>query len=139
LGKRVRKGIGQQMSDEMRNREDTALSAGNHAIDVRPKNWLIPVALLTLREKSSHGYELMDRIARFGFEAINPGTLYRALRQMENEGLCESEWETSNGSGAACRTYSVTDAGEAYLDSWAEGCKKYQRVLDSFFLVHACR
>jgi PadR family transcriptional regulator, regulatory protein PadR len=128
------------MSDETRNREDTALSAGKHAIDVRPKNWLIPVALLSLREKSSHGYELMDRIARFGFEQINPGTLYRALRQMENEGLCESEWETSNGgSGAACRTYSVTDAGEAYLGSWAEGCKKYQKVLDSFYLAYGRR
>jgi PadR family transcriptional regulator, regulatory protein PadR len=109
----------------------------HHNIDVRPKNWLVPVALLTLREKSSHGYELMDRIAEFGFEQINPGTLYRALRKMEKEGLCESEWETSSngdGSGAACRTYSVTDAGEVYLEDWAEGCKKYQRVLDSFYL-----
>ena len=112
---------------------------GNHAIDVRPKNWLVPVALLTLREKSSHGYELMDRIAGFGFEQINPGTLYRALRKMDKEGLCESEWETSSnggGGGAACRTYSVTDAGEAYLESWAEECKKYQRVLDTFYLAY---
>ena len=62
-------------------------SAGNYAIDVRPKNWLTPVALLTLREKSSYGYELMNRIAQFGFAAINAGTLYRALRHMEKEGL----------------------------------------------------
>ena len=72
----------------------------------------------------------MDRIAQFGFEAINAGTLYRALRHMEKEGLCESEWETSNG-GPACRMYSVTDAGEAYLGSRAKRCKEYQRVLDS--------
>jgi PadR family transcriptional regulator, regulatory protein PadR len=137
LGKRVRKGTGQRVSDEMRNRDGGFGSARNRDIDVRPKNWLVPVALLTLREKSSHGYELMDRIAGFGFEQINPGTLYRALRKMEKEGLCESEWETSlngGGSGAACRTYSVTDAGEVYLEDWAEGCKKYQRVLDSFYL-----
>lgn len=109
----------------------------HHDIDVRPKNWLVPVALLTLREKSSHGYELMDNIVGFGFEQINSGTLYRALRQMEKDGLCESEWETSNGGGgAACRTYSVTDNGEAYLGSWAEGCKKYQRVLDTFYLAY---
>ncbi len=126
------------MSDKTTGREGTPRSLGNHAIDVRPKNWLVPVALLTLREKSSHGYELMDRIAGFGFEQINPGTLYRALRKMEKEGLCESEWETSNGggSGAACRTYSVTDAGETYLESWAEECKKYQRVLDTFYLAY---
>jgi poly-beta-hydroxybutyrate-responsive repressor len=77
-------------------------------------------------------------MAEFGFEQINPGTLYRTLRKMENEGLCETVWETSNG-GPACRVYSVTDAGEGYLEDWAEGCKKYQRVLDAFFLAHTCR
>src|SRR4051794_32275838 len=100
------------MSDEIRNPKSEYRFAGNGVIDVRPKNWLTPVALLTLREKSSYGYELMDRIAGFRFEGINPGTLYRALRHMEKEGLCESEWETSNG-GPACRVYSVTNDGEA--------------------------
>jgi poly-beta-hydroxybutyrate-responsive repressor len=133
----MRKGVGRQMSDEMGKREGAPRYSGNHAIDVRPRNWLTPVALLTLSEKSSHGYELMERIAGFGFEAINPGTLYRALRQMENEGLCECEWEASNGGRAPCRMYSVTDAGKAYLDSWAEGAKKYQRVLDAFYLAYA--
>ena len=130
------------MSDEVRNRQGAFRSAGNHALDVRPtKNWLTPVILVTLREKGSHGYELMERIAGFGFEAINPGTLYRALRHMEKEGLCESEWKTSKECGPACRVYSVTEAGEAYLGLWAEGCKKYQKVLDSFFLAHntACQ
>jgi PadR family transcriptional regulator PadR len=126
------------MSDEIKNQKGESRLGGNWAIDVRPKNWLTPVALLTLREKSSYGYELMDRIAQFGFESINPGTLYRALRHMEKEGLCESEWETSNG-GPACRVYSVTDSGESYLFSWAEGCKEYQRVLDSFYLAYTDR
>jgi PadR family transcriptional regulator, regulatory protein PadR len=129
------------MSVVERNHNDEyqfASSLNNNIIDVRPKNWLTPVALLMLREKSSHGYELMERIAEFGFKAINPGTLYRTLRKMENEGLCETTWETSNG-GPACRVYSVTNAGEGYLESWAEGCKNYQRILNSFFLAHACR
>ena len=120
------------MSDEMRNREGAAPSAGNHALDLRPNNWLTPVILVTLREKSSHGYELMERIARFGFEAINPGTLYRRLKQMEGEGLCKSEWNTSKESGPPCRVYKVTDAGETYLASWAEGCQNYQTFLDLF-------
>ena len=113
----------------------------NNAINVRPRNWLVPVSLVTLREQSSYGYELMERLTQFGFEKINPGTLYRALRQMEKEGLCKSEWETSNGGGGpACRVYSVTDSGEAYLDSWAKECEKYQQVLDSFSLAYAaCR
>jgi PadR family transcriptional regulator len=52
-------------------------------IEVRPKNWLTPVALVILREESSYGYELMERLEEFGFEQIRAGTLYRTLRQME--------------------------------------------------------
>jgi len=111
----------------------------SNGIDARPKNWLVPVALAVLRERSTHGYELMKRLAGFGFEALNPGTLYRTLRRMENEGLCHTTWDTSNNGGRARRVYSVTPAGEAHLVSWAEGLKKYQQVLDSFFLAHACR
>ena len=98
---------------------------------VRPKNWLAPGALVILREETSYGYELMERIEEFGFREINPGTMYRKLRQMEREGLCKSAWETS-GSGPARRLYSVTVEGEAYLEAWAEGCKKYQHVMASF-------
>ena len=65
---------------------------------MRPRNWLSPVALVILHEESSYGYELMERLAtEFEFEQINVGTLYRTLRQLEKEDLCESEWETSEG------------------------------------------
>ena len=111
----------------------------SEGIDVRPRNWLVAVALVTLREKNSHGYELMERLRHFGFEEINPGTLYRTLRKMENEGLCYSGWETSDGSGPACRVYSLTNAGEAHLECWAEGCKRLQQVLDAFSLAYARR
>ena len=114
------------------------LAADNHKIEVRPTNWLTPVALVILREESSYGYELMERLEEFGFAEINPGTLYRTLRQMENEGLCESEWEISEG-GPARRMYAITDAGESYLAAWAEGCKRYQNVMDCFFQAYTSR
>jgi len=109
----------------------------SEGIDVRPRNWLVAVALVTLREKNSHGYELMERLRHFGFEEINPGTLYRTLRQMEKEGLCDSEWKTSNGGGPACRVYSLTNAGQAHLNSWAQAFERYQRLLDAFSLAYA--
>jgi PadR family transcriptional regulator PadR len=37
----------------------------------------------------------MERAARFGFGAMNPGTLYRTLRHVGKDVLCESEWETN--------------------------------------------
>ena len=104
-------------------------------VEVRPRNWLVPVILLTLREWNSYGYELMERTAAFGFEAMNPGTLYRTLRKMEKECVVESKWETSKG-GPARRMYTITDAGEAYLDFWAEGCKRYRQVTDAFFRAY---
>ena len=107
----------------------------DRAIEVRPRNWLVPVALARLREESTHGYELMEGLAEFGFEEINTGTLYRTLRQMEKAGLCKSEWETSKG-GPARRVYSVTNEGEAYLEDWVEGCKKYQQVMEAFSLAY---
>ena len=104
-------------------------------VEVRPRNWLVPVILLTLREWNSYGYELMERTAAFGFEAMNPGTLYRTLRQMEKEGVVESKWETSKG-GPARRMYSITDAGRAYLDFWAEALEQYKRNMDTFFRLY---
>lgn len=92
---------------------------------------MTPVALVVLREETCHGYELMEELEELGFGEINAGTLYRTLRQIEREGLCRSEWETSN-SGPARRVYSLTDAGEDYLEAWAEGCKKYQQIMDAF-------
>ena len=107
-------------------------------VEVRPRNWLVPVILLTLRQWNSYGYELMERTAAFGFEAINPGTLYRTLRQMEKEGIVESTWETSKG-GPARRMYTITDAGEAYLDFWADALEQYRRNMDTFFRLYTGR
>ena len=107
-------------------------------VEVRPRNWLVPVILLTLREWNSYGYELMERTAAFGFEAMNPGTLYRTLRQMEKEGVVESKWETSKG-GPARRMYTITDAGEAYRDFWAEALEQYRRNMDAFFSLYTGR
>src|SRR5919199_114891 len=49
----------------------------------RPRNWLVPVVLVALRGWNSYGYELMERAAAFGFEAMNPGTL---LQDLETHG-----------------------------------------------------
>ena len=84
-----------------------SMPAQQKRIEVRPKNWWTPVALVLLREESSYGYELMERLQEFGFEGINAGTLYRTLRQMEKEGLCRSKWDTSEGH-LARRMYSIT-------------------------------
>jgi PadR family transcriptional regulator len=127
------------MSDEGHERKpETQASSKVREAEVRPRNWLTPVILLRLQEWNSYGYELMKRTAAFGFEAMNPGTFYRTLRQMENNGHVKSKWETAKG-GPARRVYSITDAGEAYLDFWAEALKQYQHNMDAFFRLYSSR
>ena len=125
--------------EERKNHGGEPQPRGTSRIEVWPRNWLVPVILLTLRECTSYGYKLMEQAAAFGFVAMNPGTLYRTLRHMERDGLCESEWDTTNGGGPARRVYSITDAGEAYLDFWAEALKQYQRNMDLFFRLYTGR
>ena len=126
----------------MSNQEDKngeecrSAEARRTVMDVRPRNWSVPVILLSLRECGSYGYELMERTAVLGFGAMNPGTLYRTLRQMEKEGLCESEWDTTNGGGPARRMYSITDAGEAYLEFWAKSLEKCRQKMDALLRLY---
>jgi poly-beta-hydroxybutyrate-responsive repressor len=123
------------MSKEERKRNSGPRGLEAKGAEARPRNWLVPVILLSLRDWNSYGYELMERATAFGFEAMNPGTLYRTLRQMEKEGIVESTWETSKG-GPARRMYSITDAGKAYLDFWARSLEQYQQTMDTFFRLY---
>jgi len=107
----------------------------NSANEAWSKNWLVPILLLMLRQWSSYGYELMEKLSTFGFAAMNPGTFYRTLRQMEKDGMVSSNWDTSEG-GPARRVYSITDAGEAYLNYWARSLDQYQRMMDTFFRIY---
>jgi len=117
------------------NRDNGRRNAANEAWS---KNWLVPILLLMLREWSSYGYELMEKMATFGLSAMNPGTFYRTLRQMEKDGMVSSNWDTSEG-GPARRVYSITEAGEAYLKYWAESLDQYQRMMDTFFQLYTGR
>jgi PadR family transcriptional regulator PadR len=110
-------------------------------VEARPRKWLTPVALVLLKEERSYGYELMERIEEdFGFEQIKPGSVYRTLRQMENEGLCSSEWDVRAEEGSSPRRmYAITDAGEAYLEAWAAACEKYHQLINQFARVYGRR
>ncbi len=57
---------------------------------------------------------------------------------MEKNGVVKSSWETSKG-GPARRMYSITEAGEAYLDFWAEALEQYRRNMDAFLRLYTGR
>ncbi|MDX6382392.1 MAG: PadR family transcriptional regulator, regulatory protein PadR [Rubrobacteraceae bacterium] len=75
----------------------------DHKIGARPRNWLVPVLLLlSLCELNSYGYEHMVKMTALGFGALNPGTLYRTLRQMEKALLRASGRPLMVGLPAGC-------------------------------------
>jgi poly-beta-hydroxybutyrate-responsive repressor len=101
-----------------------------------PKNLLIPVLLLLLKNWNAHGYELMQKLTQFGFHSIDQGNFYRILRQLEKDELVSSVWDTTS-TGPAKRIYSITSAGEQYLDIWAGSLEQYQKILQQFFNMYS--
>ena len=93
--------------------------------------YMQPSILMGLYAKPSYGYELIQNIQRFGFvEGLAPpGMIYRHLRQMEEDGLVSSQWETV-GVGPAKRIYQLTDDGKQMLGIWIEYIEQQVRNLN---------
>ena len=94
------------------------------------KRFLQPCLLLLIAESPGHGYDLLERLASFGFER-DPGGLYRTLRAMEREGLLRSQWELS-GAGPGRRRYELTDEGRAQLRTGVTTLLETRNILDTY-------
>lgn len=85
---------------------------------------LIEPALLTfLKKHSYHGYGLIEKLTALGIADINPSLVYRILRDYEELGLVQSDWDTVSSQGPPKRVYTITPAGEEALQ-WAASSLK---------------
>jgi PadR family transcriptional regulator, regulatory protein PadR len=123
------------MTTDKNESEKKQSSKNDKVMTPMPKNLMVPVILLSLRDWSLHGYKIIQELARFGFTSIDQGNLYRTLRQLEKDDLVKSEWDTSQG-GPAKRIYSITEAGEAYLSTCTEALEQYQSIINRFFTIY---
>ena len=64
-----------------------------------------------LHEGPRHGYDLKQHLAELGFVRVSFGSVYPALRRLENRGLIEALRVTGRR-----KSYRVTDAGREELD-----------------------
>ncbi|WP_428153566.1 helix-turn-helix transcriptional regulator [Desulfococcus sp.] len=89
--------------------------------------------MLSLKIKPSYGYELIQKISVFGFieGQVAPGMIYRHLRELEENGLVFSEWET-DGAGPAKRVYQLTSEGVEILSFWIDYMKNQAQKLLRF-------
>jgi poly-beta-hydroxybutyrate-responsive repressor len=94
-------------------------------------SFLQPCLLLLLRRGQAHGYSLLNDLAEFGFRPgqKDPSLVYRALRDMEEEGLVSSEWDPDS-LGPQRRVYRITRDGEQHLHAWIGDLRHTQQEID---------
>jgi len=102
-------------------------SHGRWHVFARVERFTEPALLLLLRERPTHGYDLLERLPELtGESRVEMGNLYRLLRALEGEGLVSSEWADGK------RTYAITDRGRALLDQWADALRRQQQRTQTF-------
>jgi len=102
----------------------------------RMPGFVQPCLLLLLAQQPAHGYQLLERLHQQpDTEGIDPGFVYRTLRQFEEGGYVKSSWNVEER-GPARRVYELTPEGLDYLHLWAEHVRgareRLGRLLQSY-------
>jgi len=109
---------------------------GQYQVRARVERFAEPAALLLLRERPAHGYELLEQLPDLTGERVDMGNLYRFLRLLEAEGIVSSKWE-DDLPGPSKRTYTLTGEGRALLDAWAGALGDARSRIDGFLTRHS--
>lgn len=103
----------------------------------RQERFIQASILMGLCQGASYGYELISTIQTYGFMegSAPPGMIYRHLRQMEEDNLVRSEWETKEA-GAAKRIYTITEEGREVLAFWVRFMEVRAEKLNRFAAMY---
>jgi len=82
-----------------------------------PRHFVYPAILLLLSEKPRHGYRLVEPLGAMGFGPADRASVYRALADLERDGLLES-WDAEPTAGATRHVYALTAEGRRVMDHW---------------------
>ncbi len=104
-------------------------SGGPVCPDVR--GHLNGLLLAVLEGGPLHGYAVIDRLRAqtSGAVVLEGGTLYPALRRLENSGLGSGTWTDAAGRGR--RVYTLTPGGTAALHGERVAWREFVRTLGS--------
>jgi PadR family transcriptional regulator PadR len=97
-----------------------------------------PFLLLELVRQSSYGYDLIRRLADYGFRRATdePGVVYKVLRSLEDQGCILSTWSTQE-SGPARRYYEITPGGQELLQRRIGQLRRTQDRIDRLLREYA--
>jgi DNA-binding PadR family transcriptional regulator len=109
---------------------------GGRRISVVSRN----LVLFERVEKGSQGEMARKRLCLMsdgGFEGTSSdmATLYRTLRQLEDDGMVLSEWEEGS-QGPKKRVYELTEDGLILLENWALVIKENRDRLARFLVKY---
>jgi PadR family transcriptional regulator, regulatory protein PadR len=98
-----------------------------------PHGTLDLLVLRTLARGENHGYGILVHVheASNNLLRIEEGSLYPALHRLEQAGLLDSEWRTSDN-GRRARYYSLTRKGRRQL---AEAQRNWERAAEGIVRV----
>ncbi len=100
-----------------------------------PKDLRTAWLLLLLRSEPSYGYVLRRELSERGLE-IEPGSLYRSLRELESDGLITSHW-MEPAAGPRARHYTLTPEGQRALGLLAAAIEGARDAQGAFLAAYA--
>ena len=93
-----------------------------------PRRFILPAILLLLSERPGYGYGLVPGLQELRFGHVDRPAVYRALAQLEADGLVEASSQSLR-TGQARRVYRVTGLGERVLRGWMGVIREEQECL----------
>ena len=109
-------------------RDEHSDKGGDCHCESRQDKFIDSCLLLLIAQNPSHGYDLVEKLKRYGYETVDPTKVYRRLRRLESERFVESAWSTETP-GPARRAYRITEEGLDFLQTWLPSV---QRSIDSY-------
>jgi DNA-binding PadR family transcriptional regulator len=94
-----------------------------------PRRFLLPALLLLLSEAPDYGYNLLKELQALHVGRADRPSVYRALAQLEQDGLVTSRADPS--AGHERRVYQLTEVGENRLRVWMGVIKAERDQLDN--------
>ena len=94
----------------------------------------IPILILSvLSESANHGYAIAREVERRSADVfhLREGSLYPALRVLEQDGAIEGRWEIPE-SGPKRKVYEITKKGRRELSKRAQEWADYRETLNIF-------
>lgn len=91
---------------------------------------LEPALLLLLKEQPRHGYALLADLQQLEMSTVHPSMIYRSLREMEDLGWIQSEWDVDETQGPPRRNYRLNGEGESVLLNWQKELEKNKTLIE---------